>query len=174
MFFFFFLLPQALPASSWLTRYHGAAHEILALQTTQLASLPPSIAHLEDTIAALGAAAADADAAAATCTDPDLRLPLPATRALLTEREAELADLEAQIAALRDTSLPAVEQRVLVLERDLRPLEERKRRAVDEAREAQRLRGGGGAGGLARARELEERGRWLGGVERGLKVMLDV
>lgn len=141
----------------------GTGHEIIQLQTTQLSSLPTEIGNLEAHIAALTAAQKP------TSEDPQLNLSLPATQALLARREEELAELDRQLADLQST-LPQRKRDVIRLQGELEPLEQRKRLVVDEAREAKRLRGGDG--GLAR--ELEERGRWLKGVDAGLRAMLEV
>ena len=139
-----------------------AAYDIITLQTTQLSSLPDQIAHLESHIATLGAARAPPSA------DPELGLSLPETAALLARREDEVADMDRRLEDLR-RGVKEKKEKVEGLREELEPLEERKRRVIGEAREAQRKRGTGGV-----AAELEERGRWLKGVEGGLRVMLDV
>lgn len=65
--------------------------------------------------------------------------------------------------------MPRKKREVSVLEDEAKPLEARKRAAIEEAREAQRKRGKGGVG-----EELEERGKWLKSVDAGLKTMLEV
>lgn len=65
--------------------------------------------------------------------------------------------------------LPTKRKEVSALAAELGPLEERKRRAIEEAREAKRKRGDGD-----RASELEARGRWFKGVDAGLRAMLEV
>ena len=87
---------------------------------------------------------------------------------MLSKKEQELADLDRQIAALK-RALPEKKRAVADLEADLGPLEARKKGAVQSANEAKRGRENGGLGD-----ELEERGRWLKGVDRGLRSMLEV
>jgi chromosome segregation ATPase len=97
-----------------------------------------------------------------------MNLSLAATTNLLSEREAELAELDRQLSDLQ-SALPKRERHVEHLAAELGPLEARKRAVIEEAREAQRKRGTGGM-----AADLEERGRWLKGVEGGLSIMLGV
>ncbi|KAF1344643.1 hypothetical protein BDV97DRAFT_339141 [Delphinella strobiligena] len=137
-------------------------HEIIQLQTTQLSSLPANIAALESHITTLLAARAPQS------TDPEQNLPLHATTTLLSQREAEVAELDRRLSDMQSL-LPTKRKEVSALKAELAPLEERKRKVIEEAREAKRKRGGGD-----RAGELEARGRWLKGVDAGLRVMLDV
>lgn len=65
--------------------------------------------------------------------------------------------------------MPQRKREVAGMEAELGPLDARKRGVIEEAREARRRRGEGGV-----AVELEERGRWLRGVEAGLRSMLEV
>lgn len=87
---------------------------------------------------------------------------------MLAKKEQELSDLDRQIAALK-RALPEKKRVVADLEADPGPLEARKNGAVQSANEAKRGRENGGLGD-----ELEERGRWLKGVDRVLKEMLEV
>ncbi|KAL1305971.1 hypothetical protein AAFC00_004108 [Neodothiora populina] len=146
-----------------MARRLAQTYEIVQLQSTQLATLPDEIEYLDAHIASLRAAQEPAS------TDPEMNLSLPATQALLSEREAELAELDRELAELR-SALPRKQREVKRLEAGLGPLEEKKRKIVDEAKEAKRQRGVDGA----MARELEERGRWLKGVHAGLTAMLQV
>jgi predicted RNase H-like nuclease (RuvC/YqgF family) len=139
-----------------------AGYEELELQTTQLAALPEEISHLESTIANLRASQQPRSS------NPSLNLPLQPTLSLLSKKEQELVDLDRQIANLRRV-LPEKKRAVADLEADLGPLEARKNGAVQSANEAKRGRENGGLGD-----ELEERGRWLKGVDRGLRAMLEV
>lgn len=96
-------------------------------------------------------------------------MPLPETLKLVSEREAELAALNAQIASLQ-ASLPSRSRELEKLERELRPLETQKNGTVAAAKEARRRKEEGGGIGD----ELEERGRWLRASEKALKEMLEV
>lgn len=87
---------------------------------------------------------------------------------MLAEREAELAELDRQLADLQSAVLRR-KRDVSKLETELAPLEARKRSVIEEARDAQRKRGKGGLGV-----ELEERGKWLKNVDAGLRLMLEV
>lgn len=95
-------------------------------------------------------------------------MPLQPTLELLNEREAQLSDLDRQIEALRAT-LPHKKDEVAALQDQVSILNAKKIRAVEEAQEARRRRENGGTGD-----ELEDRGRWLRGVESGLRTMLEV
>lgn len=133
------------------------------VQMTQLSTLPDSIENLESTIAGLRAKQV------AGMTSSDLRssqnLPLPATMALLSEREAELAALNRQIAAVQNT-LPRKTREAEAIERECTVLERRKIEAVTQAREAQRKKQQGESDGL------EELGRWYRVAEETLKEMV--
>ncbi|GLI76792.1 hypothetical protein PoHVEF18_005070 [Penicillium ochrochloron] len=133
------------------------------VQMAQLSTLPDSIENLESTIAGLRAKQV------AGMTSSDLRssqnLPLPATMALLSEREAELAALNRQIAAVQNT-LPRKTREAEAIERECTVLERRKIEAVTQAREAQRKKQQGESDGL------EEMGRWYRGAEETLKEMV--
>lgn len=139
-----------------------AGYEELQLQTSQLESLPAEIENLQTTISTLQASQTPQSS------NPSLSLPLQPTLSLLSQKEAELSDLDRQIAALR-AAIPAKKQAIANLEADLVPLEQRKEDAVRSANEARQGRENGGKGD-----ELEERGRWLRGVEGSLKTMLEV
>ena len=95
-------------------------------------------------------------------------MPLQPTLELLNEREEQLMDLDRQIEALR-TTLPHKRDEVAALQDEVSILNTRKIKAVEEAKEARTRRENGGAGD-----ELDERGRWLRGVEGGLRTMLEV
>ncbi|GAB7356048.1 hypothetical protein MBLNU459_g6664t1 [Dothideomycetes sp. NU459] len=138
------------------------SYEIIQLQTTQLEALPLEIENLEATISTLKAAQEPASS------NPVLNLPLAATSELLAKREAELAELDRQLADLQ-SAVPRKKREVAKLENELGPLEARKRAAIEEAKDAQRKRGKGGLG-----EELEERGKWLKNVDAGLRLMLEI
>lgn len=100
--------------------------------------------------------------------NPLLNQPLAPTRQMLSDRERQLENMEDEIAQLR-MQIPAQEGEMESLREELGPLQMRKEKAIREAREARRRRDEGGDGD-----ELEERGRWLRGVEAGLRGMLEV
>lgn len=140
----------------------NTGYEDVELQTAQLAALPEEISNLESTIENLRASQQPKSS------NPELNLPLQPTLALLSKKEQEIADLDRQIANLQRV-LPEKKRAVADLEGDLGPLEARKNAAVQSANEAKRGRENGGLGD-----ELEERGRWLKGVDSGLRAMLEV
>lgn len=137
-------------------------YDQIQLQTAQLESLPEEIAGLEDTIQTLK------QRQEPESSDPDMAMPLPATLELLRGREHELQNVDLEIERLQ-AGLPAKRAEVQRLQDELVPIQMRKIKAVEEAQEARRRREHGGA-----ADELEEKGRWLRGVESSLKAMLEV
>ncbi|GAD92308.1 hypothetical protein AOR_1_522084 [Paecilomyces variotii No. 5] len=140
----------------------ASRYKNIQLQTTQLSTLPESIENLESTIATLRAKQATTDGASSS-----QNLPLPATLALLSEREAELAALNRQLASLQNT-LPRKTREAEAMERELGVLERKKGEAVAQAKEAQRRKREGESDGL------EEMGRWYRGTEESLKQLLGV
>lgn len=138
-----------------------AGYENIQLQAAQLENLPAEIENLEATIAQLR------QSSAPKSDNPALALPLQPTLELLSEREDELASINAQIEALQ-AAMPEKEARVDQLRDEVAMANTRKIKAVEEAKEARRRRENGGMGD-----ELEERGRWLRGVETGLRTMLE-
>ncbi|EEH18302.1 hypothetical protein PABG_00865 [Paracoccidioides brasiliensis Pb03] len=143
----------------------------IQLQTAQLSDLPASIESLESTISTLRAAAAASQEPSAYQSDSMLpssqTLSLPATLALLAERDAELACLDRQITSV-NSSLPRSIREAEAVERELARLEKKKIEAVTQAKEAQRRKHEGESDGL------EEMGRWYRGVEKGLKDLVGV
>ncbi|KAK5164365.1 uncharacterized protein LTR77_010061 [Saxophila tyrrhenica] len=137
-------------------------YENVRLQTTQLESLPAENDKLERTLNTLRATQAPRSS------NPSLSLPLQPTLDLLQEREAELESLDRQIETLR-AALPQKQAQVAGLKDEVNMLNVKKIKAVEEAQEARRRREGGVGGD-----EMEERGRWLRGVEGGLRGMLEV
>lgn len=129
----------------------------MELQLTQISTLPDSIENLESTIAGLRA-----KQVAHMGFSSEHSLPLPATLSLLSEREAELAALNRQIAAVENT-LPRKTREAEALERELGVLERRKTEATLQAKEAQRRKQEGESDGL------EEMGRWYRGAKETLK-----
>ncbi|KAK5114674.1 hypothetical protein LTR62_002247 [Meristemomyces frigidus] len=103
--------------------------------------------------------------------NPELALPLQPTKDLLAEREDELEVMNTQIAALQQ-SIPVRRQEVESLRDELEPLQQKKVKAVQEAQDARRRREQGNEGLVGD--EMDERGRWLRGVEAGLRGMLEV
>ncbi|KAK0838958.1 hypothetical protein LTR03_011617 [Friedmanniomyces endolithicus] len=138
-------------------------YENIQLQSAQLEALPAEIEHLQETISTLQAQQEP------TSSNPALSLPLQPTLDFLADREQQLSDLDHQIALLR-AAIPAKRNEVENLKDELAPLQMRKMKSVQEAQEARRRRQDGAGIGD----ELEERGRWLRGVETGLRRMLEV
>ncbi|KAK3697365.1 hypothetical protein LTR37_017510 [Vermiconidia calcicola] len=141
----------------------ASRYDNIRFQTSQLESLPDEIANLEATIADLR------QSQGPRSDNPALTLPLQATLTLLSEREDQLADLDRQIEALQ-AALPHKQAQVSAMQDEVSILNAKKIRAVEEAKEARRRREKGGGVGD----ELDERGRWLRGVEAGLRGMLEV
>lgn len=140
-------------------------YETIFLQTTLLSSLPPQIEDLNQTLFSLRKHIQSTDTSE---TNLALAMPLPATLELLEEKQASLDELNAQLKALQQ-ALPRQTRTLESEERELQKLELERERAVGLAREAvDRKQEGGGAD------ELERKGRWLRGVESGLREMLEV
>lgn len=129
---------------------------------TQLETLPIEISHLQASIEALQQRQEPKPE------DPEMALPLQPTLDLLREREQESINIQLEIEKLQ-AALPAKKAEVQRLQDELAPIQMRKMMAVEEAQEARRRREQGDM-----ADELEEKGRWLRGVEAGLKGMLEV
>ena len=142
-------------------------HEAVQLQTTQLASLPPQIASLNETLASLGGKIQENTPS--TSDSSSISLPLDATRALLSEKQKELEALDQQIKALQQ-AIPQKNRELEKAENELRLVEAQKELAVQGAREAMGTRGIGADS----VNELEMRGRWLKGVEATLRTMLQL
>ncbi|RHZ47994.1 uncharacterized protein CDV56_101320 [Aspergillus thermomutatus] len=121
-----------------------------------------SIENLESTIAGLRA-----KQIATMGTSSSQNLPLPATLSLLAEREAELAALNRQLAAVQN-ALPRKTREAEAMERELSVLERRRSEATTQAREAQRMKQEGESDGL------EEMGRWYRSAEKTLKSLVGV
>jgi uncharacterized protein (DUF3084 family) len=138
-------------------------YEAVQLRSTQLEDLPPQIDSLESTIAELRAAQEPASL------NPVLAMPLPETLAALEERNVECAKLDAQIAAL-EAAIPAKNRELERLERELVPLEIQKEGVVAQAKEARRRREAGEAG---MGDDIENQGRWLRAMERGISHMVE-
>ena len=140
--------------------------EAVQLQTTRLGSLPSEIDGLKEELKSLRQRNRSDEKE--TSENPSLNLPLPATQDLVQEKGAELDELNKQLRSLQQT-LPKQTHALEREERELKVLEQEREQAVIGAREAlDRKKAGGGAD------ELELRGRWLRGVEGGLKQVLDV
>jgi prefoldin subunit 5 len=145
-----------------LTRFVSTGYEEIQLQTTRLETLPIEIANLEETIEGLK------QKQEPKSEDPELAMPLPSTLDLLHAREQDLVNVELEIERLQ-AALPAKKAEVQRLQDELAPIQMRKTKAIEEAQEARRRREHGGM-----ADELEEKGRWLKGVETSMKAMLEV
>lgn len=138
-------------------------YEHIQLRTAQLESLPSEITELESTIQRLK------DAQEPKSEDAEMSLPLNPTLDVLRQREQEAQTMDLEIARLQ-AALPAKKAEVQRMQDELAPIQMRKIKAVEEAQEARRRREGGSGG----ADELEEKGRWLRGVETTMKAMLEV
>ncbi|MCJ1312103.1 hypothetical protein MMC25_005777 [Agyrium rufum] len=140
-------------------------YENITLQTAQLSALPGSINLLESQLSELQA---QLKAHSNSDKPRSQTLPLPATKALLAEKRAEVSSVEKQLRQLQQAS----ERKARELERmrsELRPLEAQRDQAVNRAQDALDRR----EGGLG-ADDLEMKGRWYRGVELGLRDMLGV
>lgn len=139
-------------------------YETISLQTTLLSTLPHQIDQLSQTIEQL------AMRNRLESTDegkPELLMPLPKTLEMLEDRQSALEEANSQLKTLQQ-ALPRQTRALDIEERELSALERDKSRAVMAAREAMdRKRQGGGAD------DLEMRGRWLRGVQEGLRGMLE-
>lgn len=86
----------------------------------------------------------------------------------MSERESELAQLNQQLKTLQQ-ALPRKVRELEKVENELRIVEAQRDGVAMGAKEAVSRREEGGGGD-----DLEGRGRWLKGVEAGLKGMLEV
>jgi chromosome segregation ATPase len=138
-------------------------YENIQMQTTQLQELPERIAALQTSVGELKTAQQPGS-------NPTLNMPLEKTLALVEERERERADLDRQLEQLQ-VMVPRKTRELERLNAELQPLEVKRQGSTASAREAKRRKEEalGGVGD-----DLEERGRWWRGVERGLKGMLGV
>lgn len=125
--------------------------------------MPTDISNLESTLQLLRETQSPAS------TDASLNLPLPATLSLLSTREAELAELNAQLRTL-ESSLPRKTRDLERLENQLKQFQFQRQVMTTAAKEARRRKGEALNG---KTDDLEARGRWLRGVEAGLKAMLE-
>ena len=129
-----------------------------------MSTLPDQIENLESTIASLRAKQV---AGMTSGSSSSQNLPLHATLSLLSEREAELAALNRQIASVQNT-LPRKTREAEAAGRELNVLERRKAEALMQAQEAQRKKQQGVSDGL------EEMGRWYRGAEETLRRLATV
>ena len=141
----------------------GLGYEMITLQTTFLSSLPSQITELNTALAHLRSTTQQP-----SFSNPSHNLPLPATQSLLSERRAELERLNSELKILQQ-ALPKKARELERAESEMKKLKEERERVVGQAREAMRRREEGSG-----ADELEMRGRWLRGVQSGLKGMLGV
>lgn len=106
---------------------------------------------------------------------PEMNLPLPSTLLAFEHKRAHLLDLNSQLTTLRANLLPRQTRLLEGEEREAATLKAERDRVVSLAREAMRRKeegtshGGGGA-----EDEMEMQGRWLQGVEGGVRGMLEV
>jgi chromosome segregation ATPase len=140
-------------------------YETIQLQTSQLRELPEKIFGLQESISKLRLAQAPSSGS-----NPNLSYGLDKTLSLVEEKEREQADLDRQLEQLR-AAVPRKTRELERLEAELQPLEVRRLGSAAAAKEAQRRKEEalGGAGD-----DLEERGRWWRGVDKGLQEMLGV
>ncbi|KAF7189108.1 Kinetochore protein Sos7 [Pseudocercospora fuligena] len=137
-------------------------YEQISLQTAQLETLPGDIENLQQVVEELR------QKQEPRSENPEMAMPLRPTLDLLQEREQELQSMDLEIERLQ-AALPAKKAEVQRLQDELAPIQMRKIKAVEEAKEARRRRENGGM-----ADELEEKGRWLRGVETTMKAMLEI
>lgn len=132
-------------------------YETVQLQTRQLSSLPDEIEVLEAAIARLR----QQQKSGGETDDGTQNLPLPATLALLNDKNVEAEALDAQIRALQ-TAIPKKTRELERLHTELRPLEMQKQEAIGLARDAihRKEQGEHGVGD-----DLELKGRWYSGAE---------
>lgn len=138
-------------------------YEIVQAHTIQLEELPSQIEHLQDSIRNLKDKQKPND-------NPLLNMTLQHTMEAVQEKERECAELDKQLDLLRAT----LQKQTKETERaqlELQPLELKRTTVMTSAREAKKRKQAmlGGAGD-----DLEERGRWLRGVDLGLRGMLGV
>ena len=143
----------------------NSGHETVTLQTTLLSKLPSQITSLQASISSLRSLSQPVTHLSSS---PNLTLPLPATLSLLATRRAELAELDQQHKTLQQ-ALPRKTREMEEAEDELRRVEAQKERMAMGANEAIKRREGGSGHD-----QLEGRGRWLKGVEGGLRGMLRV
>jgi len=138
-------------------------HQHVQLQTIQLTELPEQIADLKSTIETLKAAQEPKS------DNPLLILSLPQTMDMLSETEEESMKLDMELAELQ-AAIQIRARELSQLQSELAPLQVLRGRAVADAEDSKK-RKAQGISGLGD--ELEERGRWLKGVETTLKGMLE-
>jgi len=138
-------------------------HETVQFQKGEFQSLPDKIEGLDATIEQLRTSHPSPAKIAS-----HLSLPLPATKELLSEREAEVAALDAQLASLQ-AQLPPKARELVRLESELKPLELQKMGTVAAAKEARRRKEEGSG-----VDDLETKGRWYRAADTTLRNMLGV
>jgi DNA repair exonuclease SbcCD ATPase subunit len=141
----------------------AARYEQVQIQKATLKELPEKITELESNIETLR----EAHPSPTKSRHPNLNLPLPATLALLSERETEISALDSQIRALQ-TAIPRKTRELDRLESELQPLMTQKKTAVTQAKEARLRREQGGVD------EMEQKGRWYRSADTSLREMLGV
>ena len=151
--------------------------EAVELQRVALETLPAEIEVLQRRVEELKREGkqqeAEAEAAMKGMGDPErLSMGLGGIKQLMMERGEESAELDREIARLEAVTSGTLTQQVERLEAEVGPVLERAQVMRGRAEEARRRRdvkfGEGGED------ELEVRGRWYRGVEKGLREMLEV
>jgi len=138
-------------------------HEQVQLRKSQLSELPEHIASLEATIEGLKTL----HPSPKTSENPNLNLSLPDTISLLGERESELASLDSALSILQSL-IPRKTRELERLETELQPLQNQKKFAVAQAKEARKRREEGGVD------ELEQKGRWCKASHTALVKVLGI
>lgn len=137
----------------------------IQVKSEQALQLPDEIERLQREISNLREAQAALDG-----DGEGMNLPLGSTMELLGEKETEMEALDRELEELEEAN-ERKEREVVRLEEELGSLQKQKLNATTAAKEARRRKeeGSGGTGD-----ELEERGRWLRGVEATMKSLLEV
>lgn len=136
----------------------------IQVQSEQAMQLPDEIERLEKEISNLREAQAALDGEG-----EGMNLPLGPTMELLEEKETEMEALDRELEELEEAN-ERKEREVVRLDKELESLQKQKVNATTAAKEARRRKeeGLGGTGD-----ELEERGRWLRGVEATMRSLLE-
>ena len=138
-------------------------HESIQLQKADLVELPQILALLEADVESLRIEYPSP----AKSDNPNLNLPLAGTLSLLSDRQNELATLNAQISQLQ-SALPQKSKELERLEAELQPLQNQKKATVARAKEARTRKEQGGID------ELEQKGRWYRAADTVMREMLDL
>lgn len=142
-----------------LSRRHSKVEQ----QTEQMRALPEDMVRLKETINVLQKAQAPVSQ------NPMMNLPLPKVLELIAQRKAEVDRLDSQLLEYENT-VESKDTELKRLQMELQPLEVQNTSATAAAKDARRRRDEG-IGGIGD--DLEERGRWLRGVETTMKGILE-